>query len=385
MKTLDDIRNEINALDRDLRRLFIDRLALSREVSEIKKTTGSDTIYRPGRENEILSNITQGLSGEASLKLESLYRSILRLSRETQYSLLLDTSEAFSPGFTVEEPKRPDADNPPVVCYQGLPGAYSHAAAGKMHPGSLYRNVCAFEDIFLEVSEGKAACGVLPLENSTAGIVSEVYDLLMKYRLFINRSFMLPINHALLAHPDATLSGIRRVLSHPQALCQCGAFLRELRCETVPVLNTAVAAKTVSELKSPDAAAIASEDVAATYGLCVLKRDIANEKVNYTRFISISPSLVRNPNDDKIVAAFNLPHRSGSLAEALSIFADYRINLSHIQSRPRPDTPFEYSFYVDFDGNLADRGTRAVLLQLERELPMLRILGTYETSCPQPA
>ena len=377
MRTLEEIRKDINALDQNLRELLLNRLALSVEVSEQKKSTDNNAVYRPQREEEILSCITDGLSIDVSYKIESLYRSILRQSREIQYSLLLDSREAFTPSFTMEEPVPAKSPAAAVVCYQGLPGAYSHVASKKMYPNASYQNVRDFEDIFIAVSKKEASCGVLPLENSTAGIVSEVYDLLMNYRLFINRSFMLPINHALLALPNVSLDGIKRVLSHPQALSQCSDFIRDLGCEAVPVSNTAVAAKMVVDSGRTDTAAIASEDLADQYNLNILKQNIANKQQNYTRFISISPVLHKKPEDNKIVIAFNLPHRSGSLAEALSIFADSKINLSHIQSRPRPDTPWEYCFYVDFDGNLSDHNTRAVLLQLELELPMLKILGTY--------
>ncbi|MDP4110146.1 MAG: prephenate dehydratase domain-containing protein, partial [Bacillota bacterium] len=297
---------------------------------------------------------------------------LIRLSRESQYSLLLDASPAFIP----EIPEQA-VEKSPVVFYQGQKGAYSNVASIKMYPGSEYKNVRNFEDIFAEVSETAGSCGVLPLENSMAGIVGEVYDYLLKYRLYINKSFMLPINHALLALPGTPLSEIKRVLSHPHALSQCSGLLRRIGAEAVPVSNTAVAAGMVYELKRPDTAAIASLDTARIYGLDAIEKDIANGSSNFTRFISVSSALIKKAADDKVVIAFALPHLSGSLAEVLSVFADYKINLSHIQSRPRPGTPFEYYFYVDFDGNLGFNATRAVLLQLKKELPFLRILGTY--------
>ncbi|MCX7615538.1 MAG: chorismate mutase, partial [Clostridiales bacterium] len=375
---LNEIRADINSLDQDLRELLLKRIALSIEVAEQKKLMDNSVIYCPQREQEILSEITSGLSQDVSYKIESLYRSIIRQSREIQYAILLDTSSVYTPGFNAEDTSQLNIENP-VICYQGLPGAYSHVASKKMYPLATYRNVRDFEDIFIEVSQRNASCGVVPLENSTAGMVSEVYDLLIKYHLFINRSFILPINHALLALPETQISDIKRLLSHPQALSQCREFIRRLGCDVEPVSNTAVAAKMVTEIGRKDTAAIASVDLTEEYGLSILQQNIANCQHNYTRFISVSPSLYNQSGDNRIVIAFSLPHQSGSLADALSIFADYKINLSHIQSRPRPDTPWEYCFYVDFDGNLSDHNTRAVLLQLELELPMLKILGSYKT------
>ena len=232
---------------------------------------------------------------------------------------------------------------------------------------------------FRRVAEGECDLAVLPVENSLAGSVGQVYNLLLKYRLTISRACRLPVEQNLLALPDATLDDICEVYSHPQALAQSKEFCRTLpQVRTIPLENTAAAAKMVAALGDIHKAAIASSYCAEIYGLKVLAPNIQTAEHNTTRFVAVSRENFHSEHANKISLVFSLPHQPGSLNRLLSRFTDLQLNLTKIESRPVADKNFEYYFYLDFAGNTETPAIGQLIGQLEKELPAFTFLGNYE-------
>jgi chorismate mutase/prephenate dehydratase len=282
----------------------------------------------------------------------------------------------------------PDA-RPLVVAFQGTEGAYGHQAAeqhfGVSARGVLFKAYRSFRETLEAVQQGHADRAVLPIENTTAGSVHEVYDLLFRLHLAIVGEEILPIQHCLVGIKDVPVADLRRIHSHPQALAQCSEFLAELElCETEAALNTALAARRVSELKDPTQAAIASEEAAVRFGLAVLRRDIANQAANFTRFVVIAAAPI--DCDPRIAAKVSLVystrHEQGALVASLNVLANEGLNLTKLESRPRPDQPWEYAFYVDFEGHVAEPRVQAALAGLAARTVFLRVLGCYPASAP---
>jgi chorismate mutase / prephenate dehydratase len=263
------------------------------------------------------------------------------------------------------------------VAAQGVPGSYAGIAAKKLCPGGEIVFYETWEEVFTAVGRGEADSGVLPIENSTAGSVLEIYDLLLKYRFYISGAIKLAINHCLLGVPGATENSVTDVYSHPQAFSQCRGFIKEHGYSRHVCLNTAAAAKMVAGSGDVTKAAIASSDCAEIYGLDVIRAPIQQESGNRTRFISVTRRPETRPGADRISLVFALPHQTGSLYRILARFAQGGHNLTKIESRPVPDRPFEYYFYVDFCGNVGAEKTAAMLGELQKELPVFHFLGNY--------
>lgn len=374
MRDLPQIRQDINEVDAQIRALFLRRMSLALEVAETKAETG-DKIFKPDREAEIIDSRTAGLPEELRLKYAALLQSIIRASREYQYSAVLQSQPARFP-FKPQAGQQP----PKTVLYQGVPGAYQELAARAMFPDCAPSCVPTWEQVFQSVRDGRADAGVVPVENTTAGAVSEVYDLLLAYDLSINRSHIKKINHCLAAVPGAQLSDIRRVCSHPHALPQCSAFIAAHGLEAVPMANTAIAAQSVRDGGDKSVAAICSREAAENYGLGVLRQGINDMQHNETRFIAVSRTLTVQPDDNRIEIAFHIPNVAGSLSSMLCIFADYGVELTEIHSRPMKDSPWCYVFYIDFIGNLCNHTVRALLYQLFEELPYIKVIGSYRVA-----
>ncbi len=370
MRELSEIRRDINSVDAAIREMFLLRMSLALEVAKNKAKTG-DNVYKPDREAEIIEKRAAGLEEELKLKYTSLLQSMIRASREYQYSAILKLRPEAFPIKPSEEDLKPK-----TVYYQGVPGAYQELAARKLFPDCAPENVPTWEKVFTAVRDGKADVGVVPVENTTAGVVTEVYDLLLEYDLFINRSYIKKISHCLAAVPGAETEDIKTVCSHPHALPQCRSFISEHGLKTIEMANTAVAAKTVSEKKDKSLAAICSKEAAGLYGLNVLKESVNDLKHNETRFIAVSRKLTSRDNDDRIEIAFHLANRPGALGGVMNIFSDYGIDMTGVHSRPLKNSPWSYVFYIDFTGNLKEHSARALLYQLHEELPYIKIIGS---------
>ncbi|MBI4261172.1 MAG: prephenate dehydratase [Actinobacteria bacterium] len=266
------------------------------------------------------------------------------------------------------------------VAYQGEPGAYSEDAVRRAFPGSTPLPCETVREAFAAVEEGRAGAGVVPVENSAAGSINETHEaLLASDRLRILGELVLPVDHALLAPAGATLEGVRRVYSHPQALAQCDEFLLRLGAEIVPVHDTAGAARMVAERGVVEEAAVAGERAAEMLGLAVLARRIQTEEGNATKFAVIGDPeagpVLGEPSRTSIV--FATADEPGSLLRCLQPFADHGVNLSKLESRPRRGAPFAYVFYADLDGSAGDPGVAAALEDLRARSPMLKVLGSY--------
>ncbi|MDD3167942.1 MAG: prephenate dehydratase domain-containing protein [Eubacteriales bacterium] len=370
--TLNELRVKIDEIDLRIKEQFLQRMKVAEEVAVSKSKTG-DKILKPEREEEVIQQLTGDMDGEWKLSYTSFLKKIMEVSRTFQYRKMLDLGADFQIGFQEEEPVIKQA------CYQGLQGSYSELATGTIFPEAESVPVGTFEAVFLHIRSGEAQAGVLPLENTTAGGVYEVYDLLQKYELYINYCKIVKIDHCLAAVRGARLEEIREVYSHPQALVQCAEFLKQQGLAAKTSSNTAVGAKDVADAKDQRKGAICSKEAAERYDLNILLEGINHNRENATKFVAVSRQLIVKENHDRIAIVFACPHRSGSLAGVLGIFGDYGVNLTEIHSRPDGKNSWEYLFYVDFTGNLKDERIRALFYQLTEELPFVKIIGSYQS------
>ncbi|NLC84534.1 MAG: type II 3-dehydroquinate dehydratase [Ruminococcaceae bacterium] len=372
---LTELRIQLNDLDEALFDRFRERLAIVRQVADYKKRSGLPVVDLE-REAVVAAQVSSRFPQADSRRAESLARTLMRLSREAQYEDLLPHDHEWALGERLHKAAVKPARAASIAC-QGASGAYSMEAGELLFPDAELVPAPTFAEACTRVLDGRSDLAVLPLENSTAGTVDAVYDLLLSQQLYIIQSVLLPIRHRLAAKPGTTLAEIRRVRSHPQALAQCQNFIRKHGWETAEAANTAVAAAEAAAAAEPGLAVIASAAAAELHGLEVLADDICDSGVNQTRFVVISRELVITPDADRVSLVLSTPHQSGALAATLSMFSDRGINLLKIQSRPDPLKAWNYRFYLDFESPRADSEAMLVLYQLEHEMPSLQLLGWY--------
>ena len=373
-RDLADLRRSLDDLDKVILNALGERARLARDILSAKADTASP-VRDDARETALLQH--RSSYGER-LGLDPAF--VRRIYRE-----ILDDSVRRQQDWLHE----PEGElQTLVVGFQGTEGAYGHQAA-LQHFGVTRRPVAlkayrSFRETLEAVQNGDIERGVLPIENSTAGSVHEVYDLLFRMNLSIVGEEMLEIQHCLLGLPDAAIADLRVVHSHPQALAQCSEFLAELpHVETEAASNTALAAARIAELGDPQRAAIASEEAGLRFGLIVLRRGIANQALNLTRFVIVGASpLDCDPLvDAKVSLVFGTRHERGALVRCLNVLADEGINLSTLESRPRPGMAWEYVFYVDLDGHIAEPRMQSALAGLAATTQFVRVLGCYP-ACP---
>jgi len=378
MKNVDllECRNKLDVIDREIVRLFEERMAICGDVAEYKIGTGK-AVYDAERERQKIAAVQELTHSDFNKDaIKEVFSQLMAVSRKFQYGLLAEHGKTEPTGiYEVESLKTFGAR----VVYQGVEGAYSHAAARAFFGDQVNAyHVNAFEDTMRELEEGRADFAVLPIENSTAGFVIDNYDLLAKYRNYIVGEVYIPISHMLLGLPEAELSDIKTVYSHPQALRQCTDYLDSHKeWGRISVLNTAVAAKKVKEECDKSQAAIASRTAGELYGLKELAQGVNNEKCNTTRFIVLAKAPVYESSASKISLMFEIPHVSGSLYNILGNFIFNGVNMLMIESRPIPEKSFEYRFFVDVEGNLSDASVRNALTGVRAEASALKILGNY--------
>lgn len=263
------------------------------------------------------------------------------------------------------------------VAFQGEPGAYSEQAAYGYF-GQVETLPCeSFEAVFAAVTSGETESGLIPIENSLAGSIHQNYDLLLRHDLHIVGEYFLRVRHCLIALPGVAKSEIRKVISHPQALGQCAAYLRELGVKTEPVYDTAGSVKMLKASGERTTAAIASKRAAEIYEMGVLEEGIEDNLENYTRFLAIAPQPVVSETEAKTSIVFTLRNQPGALFKAMSVFALRDIDLTKIESRPLAGTPWNYLFYIDFVGAIQDVTIQKALSHLDEYALMLRVLGSY--------
>ena len=370
------LRDEIDRIDRQMVELFEKRMEICGEVAEYKINTGKKVL---DRERELSKLQVLGDLAHSDFNrhgVTELFQQVMAMSRKLQYQLLEQNGVKGRLDFTcVDEIDKKDVR----VVYQGLEGAYAHQAA--LEYFGEYVNcfhVERWRDAMEAIKEGSADYAVLPLENSTAGIVSDNYDLLNEYSNYIVGEKVVYIDHVLMGQTDAEESDIETVYSHPQALMQCSKFLDEHREWTqMSVNNTAVAVKNVKDSGDKTKAAIGSKQAANYYGMKILREGICHGKSNSTRFIIVTNQKIFEKNANKISICFEVPHTSGSLYNILSHFIYNDLNMTKIESRPIPEKQWEYHFFVDFDGNLNDSAVKNALRGIKEETANFKILGNY--------
>ena len=310
-----------------------------------------------------------------------MFRLMMSVSRKLQYRKLANAgAQGRLPFIGCNRIERKGVR----VVYQGAEGAYSEEAARAYFGEDA--NVChvdTFRDAMCTIEEGSADYAVLPIENSTAGIVSEIYDLLSEFENYIIGEQVIRIRHCLIGIPGSSITDIRRVYSHPQSLMQSARFLQDYSWEQISMRNNAFAVKKVAEDGDITQAAIASEHAARIYGMDVLLRGVNQSERNATRFIIVTNQKIYEEDADKISICMELPHEAGSLYRLMSHFIYNDLNMTRIESRPIPERSWEYRFFIDFEGNLADSAVINALRGLREEAASLRILGNYRVSREQ--
>lgn len=369
--SLEDIRKDIDAIDSELVPLLKKRMECSLKVADIKRKEGLP-VYHPKREEEILFRVNAA-GGEFGRYIESVYRELMSVSREAQQA------ELTGIGTLAQNIKNAGTDikSEVAVACQGIEGAFSNIAANELHPQSAITFFETFEDVFKAVERGEVTYGVVPVENSNAGSVMEVYDLILKYRFYIVSAAELKVDENLLGLKGTTVEDIKTVYSHPQALSQSDEFIKSKGITPIQYINTAMAAKLVAEKQDKTIGAVGSALAAKLYGLDVIAPSIQTIKNNCTRFITISKELIIPENANKVSVVFSLPHTVGALQRVLDRFSMNGLNLTKIESRAARNGKFEYLFYLDFSGNLKDDSTVALISSLENELPDFTFLGNY--------
>lgn len=375
MNNLEQYRLEIDKTDEQLVALFKSRMDLVGKVAEYKIRSGREVLDRK-REEQKLQALTEGETSEfLSMGIRELFEQIMAISRKRQYQLLTENGVSLPMDYALTEKLY---FHHARVVFQGVHGAYSDEAMQAFFDDSIESShVETWREAMEAVSGDEADFAVLPIENSTAGIVSDMYDLLLEYENYIVGEQIIPIEHVLMSVPGATPETIRTVYSHPQGLAQCREYLdRHPSWKRRELLNTAVAAEKVSADGRTDQAAIASKAAASLYGLQILDRDLTAKK-NATRFIIVSHNKMFVKNARKISICFGLPHACGTLYNMLGHFIFNGLNMVKIESRPIPEEPFRYRFFIDFEGNLSDPAVRNALRGIGEEAEGLRLLGNY--------
>ena len=374
---IQQLRNEIDSIDTQLVGLFKERMEKAASVAEYKRNSGMK-IYDPHRERDLLLRVSQLAGEEHESATRVLYALMMELSRSYQSRLILPESKYESIiGKALAETAPMFPEKASVAC-QGTEGAYAQIACNKLFalPSIRYHN--SFAGVFDAVESGACKYGVLPIENSTAGSVNSIYDLMMEKSFYIVRSTRVQINHCLLIKPGTKLEDIKEVISHEQALSQSSDFLGSLNgVKQTAFANTALAAQAVATSERNDIAALGSAECAALYGLTVLKRAVQNKGSNYTRFICISKTPEIYPGADRTSFMLVLPHRPGSLYRIISRFYAHDINMTKLESRPIPGSDFEFMFYFDVNASVYSPALKQLICQLDNELDSFTYLGSY--------
>ena len=375
-RDIDVLRDELNDLDHRIADLFEKRMAINAELAVAKKER-REPIYDRNREDEKLDDITKNHSNPFIVKgLEEIFIQMMSIGRKYQYHLVQQRDRYIENYFT-EVPELVMFPDTRVV-YSGVPGSYSEKACIQFFGRETdHYGVKNFKDVALALNDGDADYGVLPIENSSAGDVTGVYDILLENDVCIVGEEFVKVEHCLLAPKGSSLKDIKVVFSHPQGMMQCAPFLEKLGAEQINVANTAIAAEKVASDQILTHAAVASREAAELYDLDILASDINFDRKNVTRFVILSKKRQYTESAGKISICFSLLHESGSLYNILSHFIYNGLNLTHIESVPLPDRQWEYRFYVDILGNLHDHEVRNALQGVREEVAQFKILGNY--------
>ena len=371
-----EIRTQIDAIDNDLLRLFLQRMDLMRDIANYKNAHNLPIVDK-AREREVLSSVMDR-AGDMEEYAFYFFSKLISLACARQSEFVARPTKVRALVERVTAQLQEVFPKTGTVACQGVEGSNAQAACDKLLPRGRIMYVKSFKAVFEAVKSGLCKYGVLPIENSSNGSVRSVYELLLEYQFSIVRGTTLFIRHELLARPGTKLEDVRQIYSHPQALGQCSNFLSSLRdVEAIPYDNTASAAKMVSESREPGVAAIASPDCAKLYGLSCLRNDIQDSDNNYTRFICISKEPVIYPGSNRISLIIACNNTPGALNDILSRLAAHGINMSKLESCPVTGRHFEFMFFLELDASVQDPGILPMLEDLERSCPIFTFLGNY--------
>ncbi len=374
---LSELRERIDEIDAELVKLYTERMSIAADVAAYKKERGLPSLD-VARERQKLAKIREMAGDTFGQSATVLYSTIFDLSRSYQDSLLLGRSPLADRIETALETTPRLFPQAALVACQGVEGAYSQIAAEKLfqQPNIMY--FTSFQSVFSAIDNGLCTYGVLPLENSTAGSVTQIYDLMMQYNFSIVRSVRLKVDHNLLAKKGTKLTDIKEVFSHQQAISQSTEFLKSLPGVKVTVCeNTAVAAKMVAESDRTDVAALSSRSCAELYGLATLASGVQDKGNNYTRFICIAKDLAIYPGADRTSIMLTVPHKPGSLYRVIARINALGINLNKLESRPIPDRDFEFMFYFDLDTSVYSPQFIQLIDELDTLCEHFEYLGSY--------
>ena len=375
---LNELRKNIDEIDRELVDLFCRRMNVSAEVAEYKRESGMP-VLDPSRERALLEKVSEMSGDEFERYTRMLYSTILELSRSYQHKKLCKSSTTYEQiEDAMQNTPKIFPERASVAC-QGVEGAYSQIATERLFALPSIMFFSSFESVFSAIESGMCKYGVLPIENSTAGSVKQVYDLMISKKFKIVRSVRIKIDHNLLAKNGTSLADIKEIYSHPQAIAQCSDFLAKLPHDVkiTKVENTATAARMVAESERADVASLSSRSCAAQYGLSTVESAVQNNGNNHTRFICIAKDLEIYPGADRTSLMLVTPHRPGALYKMLSRFNAHGINLVKLESRPLPDRDFEFMFYFDLEASVYSSKLSELLAELECECDEFTYLGTY--------
>ena len=374
---LTEIRQEIDGIDQELVRLFCARMNLSAQVADYKKANNLP-IFVPARERAILQKVAQMAGSEMENYTRVLYSMLFELSRSYQSKRNGEISPLYQTISQAIEHTPKLFPQSPIVACQGVEGAYSQIACEKIFKSPLIMYFKSFGAVFNAIEQGMCQYGILPIENSTAGSVTKVYDLMIRHNFSIVRTFRLKIDHNLLANPGAALSDIKTIYSHEQAISQCSDFLHSLPgVNVVPVENTALASEMVAKSGSKEVAALSSRSCAELYGLQCLAASVQDKGNNRTRFICISKNLEIYPGADKTSIMMVTPHKPGALYKVLARLYTLGINVTKLESRPIPDREFEFMFYFDLETSIYSEEYVQLMCELDELCEEFKYLGSY--------
>ncbi|MFC2001352.1 prephenate dehydratase [Chloroflexota bacterium] len=349
---LEDLRRKIDEVDTGIVELIAKRIRIAEEIGKGKQEERK-LIEDREREIKVLKNV-KGIARDKNIShqdIENIFKQVIASCKRIQ---------------GVE------------VAFQGEIGAYSEEAVFRFFGPSIQSRPCeSFEEVFAAVEKTKAQFGVVPIENSLEGSISRSYDLLLDSALMVCGEIELRVIHSLIATPGAGLDTIRRVYSHPQALAQCRSFLKHLNCELIPTYDTAGSVKMIKEKGLPDNAAIASARAAEIYGMKVIAQEIEDNPHNFTRFFILSKEDSPPTGNDKTSIVFSTKDIPGALYKSLGEFTSRNINLTKLESRPTRQKPWEYNFYLDFEGHHEDKIAMETLESLEETSVFVKVLGSY--------
>lgn len=374
---IDNYREKIDAIDDNICKLFEDRMKIAVEIANYKKENNLP-VFNHSREREIINRVTKDQNDELAGYTKILFTTLFDLSRSYQDRYMSSDSElAKKIRYALENTPNQMPKSATVAC-QGAEGAYSQIIADKLFSRPSIMYMSSFKGVFHAVEKNLCKYGILPIENSIYGSVTEVYDLMKEYNFHIAKSVKFQISHTLLAHNDTNLSQIKEIYSHEQALGQCSDFIETLKGVKITVCeNTAVAAKMVAQSGRKDIAAISSKSCAPLYDLKILKEDIQNSVNNHTRFICISKDLEIYPGATKTSLMLTLPHSPGALYRTIAKFSALGLNLTKIESRPIPGKDFEFMFYFDMEASIYTDELIILLSELENSPEQFVFLGSY--------